>query len=131
MTISERMTELLNQQGKTQVDLAKSIGASPSSVNYWVKKNSDIPSSAIIGIAEYLNVTPFFLLTGEEEPEPEQIVERVEIPVGEKLTEEESELVRIYRNLDREGRTMVLATAYQHRARMMTGGDRTGEARLA
>ena len=116
MTINERIFDILKSQGKTQVALAEYLGSNNSTVGYWFKNGGGIPSDYIVPICQFLAVSPNFVLTGVPDPEPE------EAPVSD-MTEDECELIRVYRQLDREGRTMTLATAYSHRNRLTGAGD--------
>lgn len=116
MTISERVFDTLKKQGKTQVALAEYLGLNKSTVGYWFKNGGGIPSECLMPICQFLGISPTFVLTGIPDPEPE------EAPVSD-MTEDERELIRVYRQLDREGRTMTLATAYSHRNRINGSGD--------
>lgn len=116
MTISERVYEILNDQKKSQIALAEYLGLARSSVNYWFKKGGDIPSAMILPISTFLGVSPNYILTGVPDPELSSV------PVDSSLTDDEAELVRLYRLLDREGKTMVLSAAYQHKNRILSAG---------
>lgn len=116
MTISERVFATLKQRGKTQVALAEYLGMNKSTVGYWFKNGGGIPSECLMPICQFLGISPNFVLTGIPDPDPE------DAPVSD-MTEDERELLRVYRQLDREGRTMTLATAYNHRNRVNGAGD--------
>lgn len=121
MTVSERVYEVLKAQKHTQVELAEYLGASTSSVGYWFNKGGDIPSRFLLPICQFLNITTNYLLTGVPDP----VIDTT--PTADSLSEDEQELVRTYRLLDREGRIMVMATAYSHKSRLFgSGGDRAG-----
>lgn len=117
MTIAERVYEILNQQGKTQAALAEYLGSTKSSVNYWFKKSGDIPCEYLAPICVFLGVSPNYLITGVPDDEIDTK------PHDDSLNEDEIELIRIFRLLDREGRTMVLASAYSQRSRVFTQGE--------
>ena len=119
MTIAERVYEILHQQGKTQAALAEYVGSTKSSVNYWFKKSGDIPCEFLGPICAFLNISPNYLITGV----PDEVVDTT--PHEDTLSEDEVELVRIFRLLDREGRTMVLAYAYTQRTRVFSQGENT------
>lgn len=117
MTITERVYEILNQQGKTQAALAEYVGSTKSSVNYWFKRSGDIPCEFLAPICTFLGVSPNYLITGV----PDEVVDTK--PHDDTLSEDEVELLRIFRILDREGRTMVLASAYSQRSRVFAQGE--------
>lgn len=80
MTISERIFGLLAEGQREQKELATYIGAATSTVASW-KKNGSTPGAEYIPrIAEFLNVSTDFLLTGENKeyrlaPEDEEVLE--------------------------------------------------------
>ena len=80
MTISERIFALLADVQREQKELAKYIGAPPSTVTSWKRKGSNPAAEYIPAIAEFLNVSTDFLLTGENKeyrlaPEDEEVLE--------------------------------------------------------
>jgi len=65
--INERITNLLSSNSAfSQKDLANYIGKQPSTLSNWLLKDREIPSSYLIPICEYLNVSLNYLLTGSE-----------------------------------------------------------------
>ena len=65
--INERITNLLSSNSAfSQKDLANYIGKQPSTLSNWLLKDREIPSSYLISICEYLNVSLNYLLTGSE-----------------------------------------------------------------
>ena len=65
MTICERIFGLLAESGRGQRDLAVYIGAPMSTVGSWKKNGSNPGAEYIPRIAEFLNVSTDYLLTGE------------------------------------------------------------------
>ena len=65
--INERITNLLSSNSAfSQKDLANYIRKQPSTLSNWLLKDREIPSSYLIPICEYLNVSLNYLLTGSE-----------------------------------------------------------------
>ncbi len=68
MTVNDRVLEIINsRKGLTQKSLGDALGLPSSSVSNWLKTGHAIPTKYIIPIAEYLCVSPMYLLTGEDE----------------------------------------------------------------
>ena len=114
MNLANRVFEIMDAQGKKQAELAEYLGVGRSRVNNWFHQTGDIPGKYLQSVCEFLGVSPQYLLTGEETNETPTTND---LPA---MSEDESELLRIFHDLDREGRTMVLATAYSQRARMLS-----------
>ncbi len=91
MTISERITDILSKKRLKQKDLSAYIDISTSTLNDWLKLNRSIPSEFIIPISEFLDVTPNYLLTGQEDTNITT------------LSRSENELIANYRELNNEG----------------------------
>lgn len=51
------------------MDLCEAIGISSSTMTNWKNRGTDPPAKHIIPICEFLNVSPYFLLTGKENNE--------------------------------------------------------------
>lgn len=120
MYMTDRILVLLKEQGSDQATLAKHLGKRASTVNYWFTKKKQIPHEYLPEVCKFLNTTEEYLISGTDEiPATED--KASENPPA--LAEDEAELLRIYRCLDREGRTMVLAAAYNHRARINGAGE--------
>ena len=125
MTISMRIATALKQKGITQKTLAETVGLTPSSVNTWIKSNTDsIPSSCIMPICRLLDMQPEELLEGA----PRRDVIEV-IPDGYvKLSEDERRLVDLIRQLDWMGRNVVLNAAIMElRNNAVQGSDSTSK----
>jgi transcriptional regulator with XRE-family HTH domain len=74
MTFIERLEMLLKEKGISQKSLAEYIGIRNPSISEW-KKEGTIPRADIaIKIAEYLNVSVEYLITGVE-PDNSTIIE--------------------------------------------------------
>ena len=119
LDVTERVALILKEKKITQLELCKATGITKSTMNYILTNHKHFDADHIIDIANRLGVSVSWLLTGEDNKDGEcndQLAKN-------KLTSPEEELLKIYRILDREGQTMVLATAYQHRDRLTTGKE--------
>lgn len=66
MTVNERVSSVLKAHNATQKDLAAALNVSTSTLNNWLKLGRDIPAQHIIPICEFFDISPLFLLTGQE-----------------------------------------------------------------
>jgi len=109
MTIIERITAELNRRGVKQKTLCEACGISPSTFSTWVKINPPgIPSEYVPTIAGMFDMSCDELLTGQE---------------SAALTEDESRLVNMFRDLGWEGKQVVLAVAIQEHRSLDNAGN--------
>ena len=66
MTISQRIFMLLKQKGKKQKELAEYTGISTSAISAWNKNNTNPTAESLSTIADFLEVSLDYLLTGKE-----------------------------------------------------------------
>ncbi len=66
MTISQRIFLLLKQKGKKQKELAEYTGISTSAISAWNKNNTNPAAESLSTIADFLEVSLDYLLTGKE-----------------------------------------------------------------
>lgn len=66
MTISQRIFLLLKEKKLKQKDLALKTGISESAVSDWKKKGTNPAAENISAIADFLNVSIDYLLTGND-----------------------------------------------------------------
>lgn len=66
MTISQRIFMLLKQKGKKQKELAEYTGISTSAISAWNKNNTNPTAESLSIIADFLEVSLDYLLTGKE-----------------------------------------------------------------
>ena len=64
MTISERMFQIMEEQGISQYKLSKMTGISTKTISDWRSKKTNPGSDKIMIICEALQVSPEMLLTG-------------------------------------------------------------------
>lgn len=97
MTVNEQVSSVLKAHKATQRDLAAAIGVSTSTLNNWLKLGRDIPAQYIIPICEFFDISPSFLLTGqdtEKAPATELSVnERDMLKYFKQLTEREQAIL--------------------------------------
>lgn len=67
MTIGNRVHAILKERGIMQKTLAEHIGSPPATVTGWKEPNRNPSSDLIIPICDFLGISPYFLLTGQEQ----------------------------------------------------------------
>ncbi len=96
MTISQRVFDLLNKQGRKQNELSEFSGISTSTISAWNKRGTNPSADVISTLADFFNVSTDYLLTGKEKSSP-----TVE------LTADEQELLDLYSDLSIENKARV------------------------
>ena len=66
MDICQNLNNILKERKITQKELCQQISIAESKLSYWLTKSKSIPSEYIVPICKYLNISPIFLLTGQE-----------------------------------------------------------------
>ncbi len=97
--IVSQITELLMQQGKTQKGLLEHLGLHRNNYSEWKAGRNKSFLLYIDEIARYFDVSPTYLLRGEEDDD------------GMKLSKKERELILMYRWLHQESKDKLMATA--------------------
>lgn len=107
MNFVERIDEKLKEKNLKRLSLCDDLNLTHSALTDW-KKRGTIPSGDIcLKIANYLNVSVEWLLTGEEKQAP-QLSQEEEQFIGtyQSLTEEQKKTIRIlldgYKNENKE-----------------------------
>ena len=127
MTINERMFALLSERRVSQKQFASSVGINPRNVSSWQTRGTDPPANVICEIAEFFGVSVEWLLSGEEHPHSSYVNNGsvsgnlgphtgtiIVRNGGERvLSEECSELVRVYESLDVRQRIQLLKCAFE------------------
>ncbi|MCH5193146.1 MAG: helix-turn-helix domain-containing protein [Oscillospiraceae bacterium] len=104
MSLINTILDIMKSKNKKQSALCAHLGLNASTVTNWKLRNTDPPAKYIIPICEFLEVTPYYLLTGAEKEHP--------------LPKDEQELLDCYKRLpEREkqrliGRASALAEVY-------------------
>ena len=97
--VVSRITELLIKQGKTQTELLEALGLHRNNFTEWKAGRKRSYLLYIDEIARYFDVSPTYLLRGEEEEETM------------KLSQNEEKLIQMYRYLRPESKEKLMATA--------------------
>lgn len=109
MSIVERIKEKCKEQKTSMNAIEKQLGFGNGSIRLWDKK---IPGSdKAISVANYLDVSLDWLLTGKESKD---------------LTPEEQTLVNYYRKADDRGKRNILRTAESESMELESSTSRIG-----
>ena len=65
LSIIERLLIIIKEKGLKPADLCKAIDINTSTMTNWKQRNTDPPAKYIIPICEFLEITPYYLLTGK------------------------------------------------------------------
>ena len=112
LTPTQRMNQALIEKHIQKKTLADKIGVPATTLNSWINRGGDIPSSYIVPAAEALGVHPLWLLMGEDHLPPKIPDTYVE------LSEDELFLLRTFRAIDQEGRVVVANKAVEELRRV-------------
>lgn len=97
--IVARITDKLIQEGKSQKSLMDYLGTSRMLYSDWKAGRANSYKQYIDQIAQFLNVSPTYLLRGEEES------------FSQKYEDDERELIRLYRFLNADSKNKILRMA--------------------
>lgn len=89
LSIIDNVLSYLDKKEIKQSDLCNHIGINTSTMTNWKNRKTDPPAKYIIPICEFLDISPYVLLTGKEKSSP-----------AETLTAGEQELLTYYNKLD-------------------------------
>ena len=113
MDICQNLNSILKKRKISQKKLCQQIGITESKLSYWLTKGKSIPSEYIVPICEYLNISPIFLLIGQEIDSKNQVT----------LSKEEIEFIKEYRYLSNKSKSEIRNTLnhlYEIEKRMET-----------
>lgn len=103
----EKIQLLMMSRHMNKVEMAKAIGVSSGNLSDWANGRSQPSIDKLIRIADYFDVSVDYLVgRNDRYPSP---------------SPDTFELIRMYEDLDREGKTIVLGTAYQQKQRILNG----------
>lgn len=102
-TIGERIKDLRKGRGLTQGDVGKAVGVTQEAISKLERTKGQIPmSDNLQALARFFDVDPDWLLTGKGSRKPVS-----------SLSDEESELLLLYRGLSPVGQQYVLGRTKQ------------------
>ncbi len=73
MIISERIIKVIKERNMTQLEFAKKVGISTSTISEWKKRKTNPTADKIMDICNVLQITPEQLLTGKGIEDEEEI----------------------------------------------------------
>lgn len=105
MTISEKIFEILDTRGISQKEFSLATGIPQSTISDWRKKNTNPASDKILVICNFLEITPYKLLSNvkEEGNRTNKMDYRIVVDGTE-----EAQLIEIYEELDAKARARLL-----------------------
>lgn len=102
--INDRLKECRLSRNITLLEVAKKIGVKEATMQrYESGAIKNIKHETVLAIAEYYGVSPQYLMGWTDDPMPEI--------VNKAISEVEDRLLRIFRNLNEEGKSLVIANA--------------------
>ena len=99
-----KIKELREEKGISVQKLADIIGINPRTIFRWEANTSEITHGNLIALADFFGCTTDELLGRENYG-----TGNIEI-IGEKLANDESEILAVYRALNKDGKTAFLST---------------------
>lgn len=119
-SIGDKIKSLRKKLRMTQEELGEKVGVTKATINkYETGVVVNLPRPKIEKLAEALQTTPAYLMGWEEgnvtvHGEHNNVVAHnaQEVHIGENLSEEEHELLRIYRSLSVKSRMELLTKAF-------------------
>lgn len=137
-TTGERLEALRKEKGYTQGDLAELLGTTKATISRYESNLIDIPRPKLQKLADFLGVSPTFLLCWDQQEEiaelrikkPDEFsgvsmlpkIDYESLKFGqpyqpakerEKEDRQEKELISIFRSLSVRGQTQLLSFAYE------------------
>lgn len=100
MKIIERILSIANEKNIKEVDIAKAIEKGTSQITNWKTRGTTPPAELLPAIAELLNVSIEYLITGTEKIIP-----------GTVLPDEEQQLLDYYNAANQDGKVRIMEQA--------------------
>lgn len=121
--MSNRIKYLREKAGLNQYELAEFLNVSQGTLSNWERGIHDIDNDSLIILAKKFEVTTDYLLGTSSSPTASYTAQNIQnsnfvqgsgsVTVGDGVSCEESELLRIYRALDVRSRLKLLSTAIE------------------
>lgn len=105
LLIGKRIKDLRKKRKLTQAELSDSINIGQSTLANFENGKRTIPVDIVIQLAQFFNVSTDYLLGLSNSPNMREIIH------GEQLSSEEKEIVDVYRNLNADGKRILLGKA--------------------
>ena len=106
MTISERMFQIMEEQGVSQYRLSKMTGISTKTISDWRSKKTNPGADKIMVICEVLKISPETLLTGRGRTETPDGLPYIDTEIKE---DAEGQLVDSFRTFSENKKRRLLA----------------------
>lgn len=106
MTISERMFQIMEEQGISQYRLSKMTGISTKTISDWRSKKTNPGADKIMVICEALQISPETLLTGRGRTETSDSLPYIETDYEK---EAEGQLIGNFRTFSDDKKKRLLA----------------------
>ncbi|MDP4152861.1 MAG: helix-turn-helix transcriptional regulator [Bacillota bacterium] len=117
VTISQRLFEIMKEKKLSDADLARGTGISANTIGDWRRKGTNPSADKIPCICNFLDISTDFLLMGKER--------------APQIPESMNELFEVYETLDKAGRAIVLAKAYEEQRSKLKRLSKVNEAEIA
>jgi transcriptional regulator with XRE-family HTH domain len=125
LEVGERLADIRKKHDKTQVEVAKLFGTKQQLVSAYESGKNQAPSEYLFWVAGEFGVTIDYILTGQT---PEEYAERAaeaerRYGLG-KISMDEIELIRLYRDAPIDGKAAVKAVLEIYQPKKGTGRER-------
>lgn len=121
MDLKERLRDTiqirLHTMGLRQKDLADAIGVPVSTLSGWLRLGRDIPAQYVLGIADCLECTPMYLLTGDvtQQIDPATLLpqRKEDAAAITRISDDALKVARLWDGLDEPGKAIILGDIYR------------------
>lgn len=125
MSFVNNVLSELSYQGKSQSDLADSIGIKKSTISMWITRDSVPAADVAQKVADYLNVPLRYLLTGEGKEKPESPLLAYDASLTDGDIGELEEIIGSWSRIDARGKGNVMDTVRREKRRARCRLERT------
>lgn len=92
-TLADRLVKIMAQKGLKAADITRATGIKPPVISRYISGKVRPSSDNLLVISQYLDVTPDWLLSSLEAPEPHQIVDSIKTTNKDKVIEIQDKLI--------------------------------------